>query len=223
MCGRFVLTVSADEVASTFQVPLPIPITPRYNIAPSQPVLAVREPVRGRREAAPLQWGLVPGWSKDPSIGARLINARAETAAEKPSFRGAMRYRRCLVPANGYYEWKPAPGGRKQPHLIRMKDGIPFGIAGLWEQWEGPDGYLETVALLTTEANDLTRPIHDRMPVIIPPSDHALWLDPDVRATPAVLHLLRPYADDAMTAYPVGFAVNNPANDSPDLVAPLAT
>ncbi|HSV75263.1 MAG TPA: SOS response-associated peptidase [Chthonomonadales bacterium] len=222
MCGRFVLSVSADEVASAFQVAMPIPIAPRYNIAPSQAVLCVREPVSGRREAAPLQWGLVPGWSRDPTIGSRLINARAETAAEKPSFRGALRYRRCLVPSNGYFEWKPVPGGRKQPHLFRMRDGEVFGIAGLWEQWEGPDGYLETLAILTTDANELTRPIHNRMPVIVPRAGHALWLDPTVRAGADVLSLLRPYPSQAMTAHPVGYGVNSPANDSPDLVVPLA-
>jgi putative SOS response-associated peptidase YedK len=163
---------------------------------------------------------LVPGWAKDPAVGNRLINARAETAAVKPAFRAALRRRRCLVVADGFYEWQPQ-GKRKQPYYIRLRQGRPFGFAGLWEVWEGPEhARLESCTLLTTAANDLVRPIHDRMPVIIAPADYQPWLDAAVDDTQQLLPLLRPYPGEEMTAYAVGPLVNNPGNDDPRCIEP---
>lgn len=216
MCGRYTLRVSASEVARQFLLfDLP-PLPPRFNIAPSQPVAAVRM-ADGRRELAWLRWGLVPSWAKDPAIGNRTINARCETAAEKPAFRTALRRRRCLVLADGFYEWQPAAKGKKkQPYFFHFRDDRPFGFAGLWESWEGPDhSRLETCTLLTTEANAVVRPIHDRMPVIVAPENHALWLDPAVTETGPLLPLLRPFPADEMEAYPVSPLVNSPANEDP--------
>jgi len=221
------LRAPASVVAEQFSVFEIEPWKARYNIAPSQPVAAVRL-AAGRakamagRELVWLRWGLIPSWASDPAIGNRLINARAETAAAKPAFRAAMRQRRCLVVADGFYEWQRA-GKRKVPHLIRMRDDRPFGFAGLWEVWEGPDhSAIESCTLLTTEANDVVRPIHDRMPVIIAPSDYDRWLDPGVTRSEELISLLRPYPSDRMTACAVGALVNSPANDDPGCVEPLA-
>jgi len=196
---------------------------PRYNIAPSQPIAAVRvasgDP--GRRECVLLRWGLVPSWAKDPSIGSRMINARAETVAEKPAFRGPWKSRRCLVPSNGFYEWQRR-NGRKQPWYVRMRNGKPFAIAGLWERREDSGGEpLETCALITTGANDLLAPIHDRMPVILAPADFDRWLSSPPTEAPSLRMLLGPFSAEAMEAFPVGLRVNHPGNDSPDLIAPL--
>jgi putative SOS response-associated peptidase YedK len=169
-----------------------------------------------------LRWGLVPPWAEDQKIGNRLINARAETAAGKPSFRAAFKRRRCLVPADGFYEWQKV-GRAKQPYYIRLKDGAPFAFAGLWEHWQGADGeIIESCTLLTTEANDLMRPIHERMPVMLKPEDFGRWLDRDAPAGKALAALLCPYPAEAMTAYPVSAHVNNPRNDGPACVAPAA-
>ena len=160
-----------------------------------------------------LHWGLVPSWADDPKIGNRMINARAETAADKPSFRTAMRRRRCLIVADGFYEWQTI-GKRRQPMYIHMRDGRPFAFAGLWESWEGADhSALESCTILTTSANDLVRPIHDRMPVIIAPADYARWLDPAVQQAEPILPLLRPYPAEEMEAYAVSTRVNSPARD----------
>jgi putative SOS response-associated peptidase YedK len=176
------------------------------------------------REWALVQWGLVPSWSKDPSIGARLINARSETAAEKPSFRSALRRRRCLIPASGFYEWQRRPNG-KQPYVIGMADGNPFAFAGLWEHWHGLDGSeLETCTVLTTEANELMAPIHDRMPVILEPQDYADWLGTGEDSAPAEVaqlqHLMRPYPADQMKAYPVSNYVNDPRHEGAECIRP---
>jgi putative SOS response-associated peptidase YedK len=173
------------------------------------------------REVTHVRWGLIPGWAKDPAALPLLINARAETAAEKPAFRGAMRYRRCLVPADGFFEWQRV-GREKQPFHMRRRDGAPFALAGLWERWLGPDGSeIDTCALLTTEANELMRPIHDRMPVILDPPDFDLWLDPSVQDVEAIRPLLRPYPSEAMVAFPVSPLVNSARNDDPQCVLPL--
>jgi putative SOS response-associated peptidase YedK len=218
MCGRFTLRAPASVVAEQFAVFEIEPWKSRYNIAPTQPVVAVRMAAGGAkaesgRELVWLRWGLVPSWADDPSIGNRLINARAETAATKPAFRAAMRQRRCLVVADGFYEWQRA-GKQKTPYLVRMRDDRPFGFAGLWESWEGPDhSAIESCTLLTTEANEVVRPIHDRMPVIIAPSDYQRWLDPTVANAEKIAPLLRPYPSDEMTAYAVSPLVNSPTND----------
>jgi putative SOS response-associated peptidase YedK len=225
MCGRFTLRVPASVVAEQFAVFETLPWRARYNIAPSQPVAAVRLATASTKAERPrelvwLRWGLIPSWADDPAIGNRLINARAETAAQKPAFRAAMRQRRCLVVADGFYEWQRT-GKRKVPYLIRLRDESPFGFAGLWESWEGPDhSAIQSCTILTTEANDLVRPVHDRMPVIIAPSDYDRWLDPAVTNAQQLMPLLRPYPSDQMTAYAVNPLVNSPANDEPACVEP---
>jgi putative SOS response-associated peptidase YedK len=216
MCARFTLTVSLDTLSDVFDVAMPGGGAPRYNIAPTQGVLCVRE-VTGGREAATLRWGLIPFWAKDPSIGAKLINARGETLAEKPSFRAAFRERRCLIPADGFYEWQSTNG--RQPVYIRMADGGVFAFAGLWERWKGPEGPVETCTLITTSPNELMAPIHDRMPVILPRDAYGAWLSPG--ATPDVLgSLLSPYPAGEMASYRVSKLVNNPRNDDAQCIAP---
>lgn len=222
MCGRFTLEKTMGDLVSLLKLHASTGLPPRYNIAPTQPVAVIRvAPEDGQREVALLRWGLIPGWSRDPAAMPLLINARSETAATKPAFRGALRYRRCLVPADGFYEWQRV-GREKQPFHIRMCDGEPFAMAGLWERWEGPDGsVIDSCALLTTESNELMRVVHDRMPVILPPEQYDLWLDPDLRDVERLQPLLRPYPSDAMIAYPVGATVNNARNDSPQCRLPL--
>jgi putative SOS response-associated peptidase YedK len=223
MCGRFALFTSPEALARLFGVAEAPALEPRYNIAPTQNIAAVRiAPERKAREWALLRWGLVPFWAADPRIGSRLINARSETAAEKPAFRHAFRLRRCLVPADGFYEWQRL-AREKRPYFIRLRERETFAIAGLWEEWRGPEGAaIASCTLLTTEANALMRPLHDRMPAILPPQDYDLWLDPDVQRPEALLPLLKPYPAEAMIAYPVRPLVNNPANDSPLCVEPLS-
>jgi putative SOS response-associated peptidase YedK len=220
MCGRFLLYTSGAALAEWLGLPEVPALEPRYNIAPTQPVAAVRAGPGGDRELVRLRWGLVPSWSTDLAIGNRLINARAETAADKPSFRVAFRQRRCLVPANGFYEWV-GRAGKKQPIHFRLRERRPFAFAGLWERWQAPGGeVVESCAVLTTEANDLVRLVHDRMPVILDPDAFAPWLDPAVRDPAALGLLLRPYPADAMMASPVGSWVNNPRNEGPACLAP---
>jgi len=224
MCGRFTLFTLASRLAEVFLPGEVLSFTPRYNISPSQPVLTVRtDPATGRREFAMPRWGLIPSWAKDASIGNRLINARAETVADKPAFRRAIRERRCLVPADGFYEWKEEPKG-KRPFYVRMRDGTPFALAGLWERWQGISGEpLETCAILTTAPNDLLAPLHDRMPLILAPEAYAQWLDPSVRSPERLSPLFHPFPGDAMEAYPVGRAVNNPRSDDPSCIRPSGT
>ena len=209
------------EQFALFEVP---PFTPRFNIAPSQPVPVVRlapQQPQPQRELVWLRWGLIPSWAKDPAIGNRMINARAETVAEKPAYRAALRRRRCLVAADGFYEWQRT-GGRKQPYFIHMRDDRPFAFAGLWEAWEGPDqSAIESCTLLTTEPNELVRPIHNRMPVILAPDDYDRWLDPAVQKPEQLAPLLGPYPSDEMTADPVSTFVNSPANDGPQCIEPV--
>ena len=217
------MRTSADLVAQHFALFELGPFTPRFNIAPSQPIAAVKlcaASPKPQRELVRLRWGLIPGWAKDPAIGNRLINARAETAAEKPSFRTALRRRRCLVAADGFYEWQRT-GSRKQPFFIHMKDDGPFAIAGVWETWEGPDhAAIESCALLTTEPNDLMRPIHNRMPVILEPESYDQWLDQSEQRPDVLAPLLRPFSDGRMQAAPVGTYVNNPAHEGPQCIEP---
>jgi putative SOS response-associated peptidase YedK len=218
MCGRYTVR-SIQPVAELFGISLPPEFQPRYNVAPTQDVLVVRSASKEQTTAARrgdlLRWGLVPSWADDPSVGNRMINARAETAATRPAFRDAMKRRRCLVPADGFYEWQVREDSkRKQPHLIRMKDDRPFGFAGLWDTWRRGDEPLETFTILTTSPNELVANIHNRMPVIVAPEEFERWLDPNVDAT-GVADLLKPYPADQMRAGPVGLGVNNPKNDDP--------
>ena len=222
MCGRFTLTQSSEAIADTFDLADVPTIAPRYNIAPTQPISVIRSPdANADREFTYLTWGLVPSWSKDPSIGARLINARAETVAEKPSFRAAFKRRRCLIAADGFYEWQRSPEG-KQPYYFHLDHHRPFGFAGLWEHWENGNGdVIESCTILTTEANDVLRPIHDRMPVIVSPDDYDLWLDPTLEKSDRLYAILHPYSEAEMVSYPVSAKVNNPRNDSPECIQAL--
>lgn len=222
MCGRFNLFATADQIMAEFDLEQAVPVVERYNIAPTQPVAAVRlHPHAGRRELTFFHWGLLPSWAKDVSIASRMINARSETAAEKPSFRAAFRRRRCLIPATGFYEWQKVDG-RKQPIHFQVGDGELFALAGLWEYWAGADGSeIESCTIMTTEPNELVRPIHNRMPVIVAPDDYALWLDPDA-PLPAVQSILRPFSAERMTQSRVSMRVNSPANDDPAIITPLA-
>lgn len=221
MCGRYTLSTSTDAIADLFCLPLVETLPPRYNIAPTQMVPVVRIGANHTRELVQLKWGLVPSWAKDPRVGSRLINARAETIAQKPSFRRAFGSQRCLIVATGFYEWTKVPGSKaKQPHFITLQTGGPFAFAGLWERWhpKGADP-LETCTIITTEANGLLRPLHPRMPVILDQSAYARWLDPGVRNPEAHKALLVPYADAGMCHYPVSKLVNSPGNDSPECIA----
>jgi putative SOS response-associated peptidase YedK len=223
MCGRFTLITPAEVVAEQFQL-IEVPsLSPRYNVAPTQPVAAVRpSPGNGGRELVLLRWGLVPFWAKDPAIGSRMINARSETVAQKPAFRAAFRRRRCLVPADGFYEWQRQEQG-KQPFYIRLDDEKPFAFAGLWEHWEGPDeATIDSCTVLTTEPNDLIRLLHNRMPVILAPKDYDLWLDPGVQEAELLQPLLRPYPSENMIAYPISTWVNSPRNEGPQCIEPLS-
>ena len=220
MCGRFILKTPAQDLAETFGATLFPPLAPRYNIAPTQPVLIVRASVEaGAREASMVRWGLVPSWSKEIR-SAPLINARSETAATKPSFRSAFRRRRCLIPTDGFYEWR-AEGKRRQPLHIRLRDSRSFAFAGLWESWQAPDGEIvESCVILTTEANELMRTIHDRMPVILDPTDYEPWLDPTAQQSESVQPLLRQFPAERMEAYEVATVVNNARNETPACIDP---
>jgi putative SOS response-associated peptidase YedK len=222
MCGRFTLTDPDADLAVQFNLPEIPGMQPRYNIAPTQPVAAVRLAAESAaREMVLLHWGLIPFWAKDPGIGNRMINARSETAAEKPAFRAAFKRRRCLVVADGFYEWQKQ-NGWKQPFYIRMKDERPFAFAGLWEHWEGEGGnVVESCTLLTTKPNDLIRPLHNRMPVILHPRDYGLWLDVEIQDKEQLQPLLGPFPGDDMDAYPVSRFVNKPQNDDPRCIDPL--
>ena len=218
MCGRFTSLLSPELLAVIYKVIAPPDLAPRFNIAPSQPVMIVRQDVSGQRELTSVNWGLIPSWSKDPNIGHSLINARAETVAEKPSFRTAFRRRRCVIPASGFYEWMTVDGV-KQPWYIKGFEDRPLSLAGLWEHWQSPDGSLiETCAIITTTANELMSSIHDRMPVILPPESIATWLEPNSNPD-EVKELLCPCAPGLLAAYTVSNLVNNPKFDSPACVA----
>lgn len=219
MCGRY--TIVDPQQAAEMLEPEEIEADmtrPRYNVAPTQnvPVLLARN---GRRVLADMQWGLVPAWSRDKTIGARLINARAETLAEKPAFRNALCKSRCLIPADGFYEWRKA-GSRKIPMYIRLIGGRPFVFAGLHEFWRGEGEELVSCTIITTQANEKVRPIHERMPVILPLEMHGPWLDPSLSDKEAILKLLRPVEEQLMEAYCVSAYVNSPRNDDPRCIIP---
>jgi len=219
MCGRFTLRTNPQQLALKFGCDIPEHLVPRWNVAPTQAVAAIRQQESSGREFSLLRWGLVPHWAKEKSIGNRMINARAETIADKPAFRVAFRRRRCLVLADGYFEWKKT-GKTKQPFYIRMRDEQPFAFAGLWESWLDPEQNepLLTCTIITTDANELTQTIHDRMPVILPEDTQDLWLSLRQQDTEQLQPLLRAYNSRMMVADPVDTWVNNPRNDDPRCV-----
>jgi putative SOS response-associated peptidase YedK len=221
MCGRFTLTTSKQQLAEAFaEFTPPRSISPRYNIAPSQPVAVV--PNTGQNQIDSFSWGLVPSWAKDIKIGNRLINARAETLAEKPSFRAAYRRRRCLVLADGFFEWRKQSDKTKVPMYIQMASQAPFAFAGLWEEWHSEYGdQLFSCTIITTEPNELLASIHNRMPVILPPQTYDQWLDPAEQPASRLQPLLRPFPAEQMVVYPVSTFVNNPRNESEQCIAPL--
>lgn len=222
MCGRFAITSSPEAIRQLFGYRTEAVFPPRYNIAPTQPVPVVRR-ANGEIELVLMRWGFIPSWVKDPGSFALIVNARGETVNEKPAFRHAMKRRRCLLPADGFYEWKAEPG-RKRPYFVRRKGGGPLAFAGLWETWMGPDGEeVDTVCIVTTRANALVAPIHDRMPVIIAPEAFSLWLDGDQVDALTAATLIAPAPEPLLEAYEVSLGVNRAANDSPTLIAPLAT
>jgi putative SOS response-associated peptidase YedK len=223
MCGRFTLTADTDDLIRAFpDFSFPAESAPRFNIAPTQPILAIAND--GHNAADFYIWGLIPSWAKDPEIGNRLINARAETLAEKPSFRGSYKYKRCLILADGFYEWKAEPGTKvKTPYFIRLANGTPFAFAGLWDEWSSPDGSLiRSATIITTEPNSLMVSVHNRMPVILAADAYRQWLDPEPQKAEKLQPLLTPFPAELMTAHPVSSLVNSPANDRPELILPLA-
>lgn len=223
MCGRFTLRVSPAELAEFFQLFREPPLQPRYNIAPTQPIAAVRSG-DGGRVLSMLNWGLIPSWAKDRAMGSRMINARCESVATKPAFRGAFRRRRCLIPADGFYEWKKTGGRTKQPFYIHRRDGQPFAFAGLWEHWVGEaDDVIESCTIITSEANEQLRDLHDRMPVILPEESYDQWLDSTQKDADALQDLLVPAPPGELSYYPIGTIVNNPRNDSPQCIEPQKT
>lgn len=221
MCGRFSQTHSAEEIAAAFDLEEIPQWQAHYNLAPTQTVPAIIAS-DDHRHFKPFRWGLIPSWAKDLSMGARLINARAETVSEKPSFRDAFKRRRCLIIADGFYEWRKE-GTKKQPFYFRLETGEPFAFAGLWDRWQSPDGdRLETCTIITTDPNELTATVHDRMPVILPKASYDRWLDPTNQQITALQAMLHPYAKEEMVAYPVSTAVNRPTNDNADCIAPIS-
>lgn len=224
MCGRFTLTADLADLQAAFpEFTFAAKMPPRFNIAPSQPVAVI--PNDGRGVVDFFSWGLIPAWAKEVSIGSKLINARAETLAQKPSFRTAYRRRRCLILADGFYEWQTPAGSSKQPKtpfFIHLEGRAPFGIAGLWEIWQSPDGSeIRSCSVITTEPNALMAKIHNRMPVILPRANWQAWLTPAEQRPEALAPLLRPYPAEQMRAYAVSRQVNSPAYDAPDCVLPL--
>lgn len=214
MRGRYALTSSPSVIAERFRLLWTPEIPPHYNIAPGQMIPVVRQTERGS-ETAFVQWGLIPSWAKDAAIGMKLINARGETLADKPAFRAAYRRRHCLVPADAFYEWKPVDG-RKQPYCIRLADGAPFGMAGLWEHWKDPNGdSVETCTIVTIEANALVAQLHERMPLIVAPDDYDVWLAAESKGLP------RAVPAEMMRYYPVSRLVSNARNDLPACLDPI--
>lgn len=222
MCGRFTLTRSAAEIEARFGVPVPAGYKPRYNIAPAQEILALLADGQSRRLDV-FRWGLIPPWAKDAKIGNKLINARAETLFEKPSFRDAVKKRRCLVIADGFYEWRQTLQGKKTPVYVRLQSQEPFGFAGLWESWNAPDGQtVKTCTIITTEPNELLKPVHNRMPVIVPQEREDLWLEPSPKTAKELENILRPYRIEELELFDVSPLVNSPSNDGPECIQRIA-
>lgn len=221
MCGRFTLTQSAEKITEFFGLSEVPELAPRYNIAPSQLIAAIMQDKENQENKLKwMRWGLIPSWAKDTKIGYKLINARSETLTEKPSFRNAFKRRRCLIIADGFYEWQKQEK-HKQPYYIQLRDKQPFAFAGLWETWQPEDGEaIISCTIITTEANAVMQPIHNRMPVILSPDVYEQWLDPTFDQSNALLESLKPY-DSEMIATPVSNVVNNPVHDQPECVEPI--
>ncbi len=222
MCGRFTLTVDPGQLQEAFPwVEFPVDFPARYNIAPTQPVAVV--PNDGKNRLDFFNWGLIPFWAKDPKIGYRLINARAESIAEKPSFRGSFKYKRCLILADGFYEWQTQPGTKtKIPMYIHMKDRSPFAFAGLWDNWHSDDGSeIRSCTIITTQPNELVEKIHNRMPVILPKDGYTDWIKEGENDPEVLKSLLQPYPGDEMAAFSVSTQVNSPQNDTPEVILPV--
>ena len=220
VCGRYTLRTPVETLVERFEIDeYPSSITPNYNVAPTQGVAAVMAE-KGKRKLEMLHWGLIPSWAKDPEVGNRMINARAETVAEKPSYRKAFKGRRCLILADGFYEWQKTDSG-KQPFYIRMQDESPFAFAGLWESWQ--NGHeIRSCTIITTAPNEVAASIHNRMPVILHPEDYEMWLDPDFDEREPLTTLLKPFPAEAMEAYPVSRRVNKPSNNDSGVIEPAA-
>lgn len=217
MCGRYTLITDIKKIAESFGVEPTLNAAPRYNIAPTQDVVAILQ--NGSAHLSLLRWGLIPAWAKDESIGSRMINARAETLAEKPSFKSLLRRRRCLVVADGFYEWR-SEGKSKTPMYITLQDDQPFAFAGLWDLWQSPAGeQIQSCTIITTEPNELMATIHNRMPAILRPGAHEDWLNPQLRDEHVLTHWLKPYPAELMKARPVSKLVNNPKNDTAEILA----
>lgn len=227
MCGRFTLSANAQRLRDSFPL-FEIPdFAPRFNIAPTQQILVVKQDDGQAARGAFMRWGLIPSWAKDMKIGASLINARADTVASKPAFRAAFKRRRCLVLADGFYEWHKNMAGQgtkapKQPFHIRMRDARPYAFAGLWERWAGAEPAIESCSIITTDANEILQPLHDRMPVILDQRDHARWLDPGFGDPGVLSEMLHPFPADQMIATPVSNFVNNARNEGPDCLAEVS-
>lgn len=221
MCGRYTITSPPDAVREHFGYAEHPNFPPRYNIAPTQPVPVVRL-VDGERHFALVRWGLIPSWARELEDIPLLINARGETAAGKPSFRSAMKRRRCLFPADGFYEWAKTAKGRKQPYCVRLRGGGLFAMAGLWEQWTGPEGEeIESATIMTTAANGLLAPIHDRMPAVLAPEDYDAWLDAEAVSAEDASALLAPAPEQMLEAFPISERVNRVANDDASILEPV--
>jgi putative SOS response-associated peptidase YedK len=219
MCGRFSLTTSVNQLRELFELERMEEIQPRYNIAPTQNVFTVVLE-EGKRIGKHMRWGLIPFWAKDAKIGYKMINARAETIDEKPVYKGLFKKQRCLIVADGFYEWKKI-GKEKQPYRFQMISGKPFAFAGLWDRWSYGDETLMTCTIITTTPNEIAKAVHDRMPVILPPDAYEIWLQPDMQDTNYLKSLLQPYPADEMDAYEISTLVNSPKNDDPSIIEPI--
>ena len=222
MCGRCVVAIPPEELAKIIaNIEVKCSVEPRYNVAPTQQVAVIRS-IGDHNVLSMMKWGLIPSWAKDTKIASHTINARSETVAEKPAFRIAIRYKRCIVPTSGFYEWEHA-GSIKQPYFIKLANQAPMCLAGIWEHWQAPEGFeLETFSILTTSANTLVQPLHDRMPVILHKEDFDLWLGNNVHDPKSLQHLYSPFPADEMEAIKVSNLVNNPKFDSPACIAPVS-
>ena len=220
MCGRFVMTISSDQLHKQFDVAEVPELTPRYNIAPTQQILAVCQNGDGYRHLKSFRWGLIPHWAKDSSSCGQIINARCESVAEKPSFRGPIRFHRCLIPASGFIEWQKSPAG-KTPYYIRRIDKAPMAFAAIWDSWQDSGSVIDSCAILTTNANLLVAPLHDRMPVILSPTEYKLWLDRNCTDPEQLKGLYTSFPTDPLQAIPLGPLINNSRHDNPDCLIPL--
>lgn len=224
MCGRFTLQYSAEMLAQIFGAKVSQDITPRYNIAPTQQSPVVRiSPTDNQLHIDYLKWGLIPSWAKDPTIGSKMINARSETVDEKPSFKSALKHRRCIIPASGFYEWQEVDG-KKHPLYIKLKDDSLMMFAGIWDHWKSPEGeVIESFSMLTTISNELIKPLHERMPVILVPGNKDIWLDSLISDPEQLRLFFTPYPSDMMDMYPVSDLVNSPRNDKPECIFRITT